>query len=157
MSQCQKVSGMTVHHRLHRNEWNCLITMVHPNRTQHRPVPLSQLQLSSENTSSCVTAVVVTSCHVWSSGLSTLTPCHGYTKSRWRRCLCRLPVHQWNGSLAVEGCSCAPHRARLSNRMLSDLVFLKCNNDQLPWTVLLNTGTEGLLSLNQKPIKPCNI
>lgn len=24
-----------------------------------------------------------------------------------------------------------PHRARLSNRMLSDLVFLKCNNDKL--------------------------
>ena len=107
MSQCQKVSGMTVHHRLHRNGWNCLITMVHPNRTQRRPVPLSQLQLSSENTSSCVTVVVVTSCHVWSSGLSTLTPCHGYTKSRWRRCLCRLPVHQWNGSLAVKGYSCA--------------------------------------------------
>ena len=46
-----------------------------------------------------------------------------------------------------------PHRARLSNRMLSDLVFLKCKNYKLSWAVLLNTGTKGLLSLNQKPIK----
>jgi len=161
MSQCQKVSCMTVHHRLHRNGWNCLVTMVHPNRKQRRPFSTITAAAEFRNTSSCVTAVVVTSNQLsclefWAQHANSLPRLHEIA-------LKALPVPVQATSAPVErvfssgGMFMRPHRARLSNRMLSDLVFLKCNNDKLSWTVLLNTGTEGLLSLNQKPIKLCNI